>query len=52
MLACVGHDGIVCVTSIKTACNTKGLDTDEGVAAENPQDGGGLSSEHGADIEV
>ena len=49
----VRHDGIIRIRipSIKTACNTEGLDADEGVTTENSHDGGGLSSEHGADIQ-
>jgi hypothetical protein len=52
-LAGVRHDGIIRIRipSIKTACNTEGLDPDEGVTTENSHDGGGLSSEHGADIQ-
>ena len=51
-LAGVSHDGVVRITSIKTACNTESLDTDEFMAAKNAQDGRGLSSEHGTGVDI
>ncbi len=50
----MGHDGIlrIRITSIKTACNTESLDADEGEATDNGHNGGGLSSEHGTNVEI
>ena len=50
-VAVVAHNGVVLVPGIKTACNTKSLDADDGVAPKSGDNGRGLPREHGADVE-
>lgn len=50
-VAIVTYNRVIFVPGIKTACYTKSLDADDGIATKDGENRRRLSGEHGADIE-